>query len=153
MWQRIQTVWWILSILCIALFATQDLLLFTPNGENIPSFVLRSYGLVEIASDTIIKSSYSLLIIEAISIIISLTSIFIYKMRAFQIRLSILNAFVLLGLVGMIAYLGFDFQSAGASLGIKAWLALPFISIIFQALAAQGVIKDELIIRMSNRLR
>ncbi len=85
--------------------------------------------------------------------IISLTSIFIYKMRAFQIRLSILNAFVLLGLVGMIAYLGFDFQSTGASLGIKAWLALPFISIIFQALAAQGVIKDELIIRMSNRLR
>ena len=153
MWQRIQTVWWILSILCIALFATQDLLLFTPNGESIPSFVLRSSGLVEIASDTTIKSSYSLLIIEAISIIISLTSIFIYKMRAFQIRLSILNAFVLLGLVGMIAYLGFDFQSAGASLGIKAWLALPFISIIFQALAAQGVIKDELIIRMSNRLR
>ena len=152
MWQRIQTVWWILSILCIALFATQDLLLFTPNGESIPSFVLRSYGLVEIASDTTIKSSYSLLIIEAISIIISL-SIFIYKMRAFQIRLSILNAFVLLGLVGMIAYLGFDFQSAGASLGIKVWLALPFISIIFQALAAQGVIKDELIIRMSNRLR
>lgn len=153
MWQRIQTVWWILSILSIALFATQDLLLFTPNGESIPSFVLRSSGLVEIASDTTIKSSYSLLIIEAISIIISLTSIFIYKMRAFQIRLSILNAFVLLGLIGMIAYLGFDFQSAGASLGIKAWLALPFISIIFQALAAQGVIKDELIIRMSNRLR
>ncbi len=153
MWQRIQTVWWILSILSIALFATQDLLLFTPNGESIPSFVLRSSGLVEIASDTTIKSSYSLLIIEAISIIISLTSIFIYKMRAFQIRLSILNAFVLLGLVGMIAYLGFDFQSAGASLGIKVWLALPFISIIFQALAAQGVIKDELIIRMSNRLR
>lgn len=153
MWQRIQTVWWILSILCIALLATQDLLLFTPNGESIPSFVLRSYGLVEIASDTTIKNSYSLLIIEAISIIISLTSIFIYKMRAFQIRLSILNAFVLLGLVGMIAYLGFDFQSAGASLGIKVWLALPFISIIFQALAAQGVIKDELIIRMSNRLR
>lgn len=85
--------------------------------------------------------------------IISLTSIFIYKMRAFQIRLSILNALVLLGLVGMIAYLGFNFQSEGASLGIKAWLALPFISIIFQALAAQGVIKDELIIRMSNRLR
>ena len=153
MWQRIQTVWWILSILSIALFATQDLLLFTPNGESIPSFVLRSYGLVEIASDTTIKSSYSLLIIEAISMIISLTSIFIYKMRAFQIRLSILNAFVLLGLVGMIAYLGFDFQSEGASLGIKAWLALPFISIIFQALAAQGVIKDELIIRMSNRIR
>ena len=153
MWQRIQTVWWILSILSIALFATQDLLLFTPNGESIPSFVLRSSGLVEIASDTTIKSSYSLLIIEAISIIISLTSIFIYKMRAFQIRLSILNAFVLLGLVGMIAYLGFDFQSAGASLGIKVWLALPFISIIFQALAAQGVIKDELIIRMSSRLR
>ena len=153
MWQRIQTVWWILSILSIALFATQDLLLFTPNGESIPSFVLRSSGLVEIASDTTIKSSYSLLIIEVISIIISLTSIFIYKMRAFQIRLSILNAFVLLGLVGMIAYLGFDFQSAGASLGIKVWLALPFISIIFQALAAQGVIKDELIIRMSNRLR
>lgn len=153
MWQRIQTVWWILSILCIALFATQDLLLFTPNGESIPSFVLRSYGLVEIASDTTINSSYSLLIIEAISIIISLTSIFIYKMRAFQIRLSILNAFVLLGLIGMIAYLGFDFQSAGASLGIKVWLALPFISIIFQVLAAQGVIKDELIIRMSNRLR
>lgn len=153
MWQRIQTVWWILSILSIALFATQDLLLFTPNGESIPSFVLRSSGLVEIASNTTIKSSYSLLIIEAISIIISLTSIFIYKMRAFQIRLSILNAFVLLGLVGMIAYLGFDFQSAGASLGIKVWLALPFISIIFQALAAQGVIKDELIIRMSNRLR
>ena len=153
MWQRIQTVWWILSILSIALFATQDLLLFTPNGESIPSFVLRSSGLVEIASDTTIKSSYSLLIIEAISIIISLTSIFIYKMRAFQIRLSILNAFVLLGLIGMIAYLGFDFQSAGASLGIKVWLALPFISIIFQALAAQGVIKDELIIRMSNRLR
>lgn len=154
MWQRIQTVWWILSILCIALLATQDLVLFGLGSESAPLYTLRSYGISEIATGVTIKSSYLLLILEGISIALSLISIFIYRMRPFQIRLSILNALVLIGLVGAIAFLAFSYQAeTSASLWYKAWLSLPFIAIIFQVLATQAVIKDELLIRMSRRIR
>lgn len=76
-------------------------------------------------------------------------------MRSFQLRLSILNALVLIGVLLCVAYTGYRFVSiSGAEFaGIRLWLSLPLIAIIMQVLAALAVLKDETLVRMSNRLR
>lgn len=155
MWQRIQTVWWALSLIVMGIFTTQDLLLFNLKGKLEAVAALRSYGVIEIPTGATIHDSYLLVILAGISIAISLVSIFIYKMRPFQIRLSILNTLILVGLSCAIAYLGYEYaeQFGGASIGIKTWLSLPLVAIVLQLMACRAVIKDEMLVRMSERIR
>lgn len=155
MWQRIQTLWWIISILAIALFGLSDFLLYRMSGAALPKFAQSSLGVYDLVSKESIYQSWSVAVISGISIALSLVCIFIYRMRPFQIRLSVLNALVQLGLLATLAYLAYDFtqQSGTEFAGVTAWLSLPFVGIITQILAARAVLQDELLIRMSNRIR
>lgn len=163
MWQRIQTLWWVLSIVAIALFATQDILLyeFKAHGISLLQCVQSSTGispksaLLDEIGIHVSYNNYSVAILSGISIVLSLVSIFIYKMRTFQLRLSILNALVQVGILLAVAYTGYMFTSqAGASFaGITVWLSLPLVGIILQVMAARAVLQDEMLVRMSNRIR
>lgn len=155
MWQRIQTIWWLIAVFALGLFLCSDFLLFSLGSTSVPNLAQSSLGIHVLGPNTKMYTSYSVAVIAGISLVLSLASIFIYKMRPYQIRLSILNAFLLLGLIGAIAYTGYDFinQSGAKFAGVTAWLSLPFVAIVAQLLAARGVLQDELLVRMSNRIR
>lgn len=156
MWQRIQTLWWCVSIVALVLFATQDFLLLRLEGQTLISFVQSSTGIRQIGAEgDMIYSNWAVAIISGISVALSLVSIFIYKMRSFQIRLSILNALVLVGLICTVAYVAYYFmsQSGAEFAGITLYLSLPLVGIICQVLAARAVLHDEVLVRMSNRIR
>lgn len=154
MWQRIQTLWWLIAIVAIALFVSQDFLLYRSAGQMLPDLVQSSTG-VETLSGQVVYSNYIVAALAGISLIGSLICIFIYKMRTFQLRLSVLNALILVGLMLSIGYTCYRFTTlSGADFaGITLWLSLPLIAIIAQVLATRAVLKDEVLIRMSNRLR
>lgn len=160
MWQRIQTVWWLIAILAVAWFSLQDFAYYhmpaTPN-DSYQDIAHNAFGMsIKIGDSTAgIYTSWAVAILCGISVIISLVSIFIYKMRPYQIRLSVLNALVLVGLLGVILYQGYNFTSGGRAVfdGISVWLSMPLVAIVAQLLAARAVIQDELLVRMSNRLR
>lgn len=155
MWQRIQTLWWLLAIVAMVLFASNEVLLFSLSGEVVPKLALTGCGIEERVSGELWQSNWLIAILSGVSVVLSLVSIFIYKMRTFQMRLSILNIFVLLGTLGAVAYLAY--KTVGIeetiSVGITVWLAMPLVAIILQALAARSVLADEMLVRMSNRLR
>lgn len=155
MWQRIQTLWWLLSIIAVALFASQNILLYSFGGEVLPSMALRSYGMVELPDGNLVGSSYPLVVLSGLSIVISAVSIAIYKMRTFQLRLSILNALILFGTMCLLAFMAYQDKSSseGVGLGVTLWTSLPLVGIILQVLAARAVLQDEMLVRMSNRIR
>lgn len=152
MWQRVQTLWWLLSIVVISLFATQDILLYTQVGELLPRYALHSYGIVSLADGMTMQSILLLAILSGVSIAVSLASVLIYKMRTFQFRLSVLNCIVLLGMLAAVAYLAY-LTPDSQSVGITVWLSMPLVALILQLMAIRAVLKDEMLIRMSNRIR
>lgn len=155
MWQRIQTLWWLLSIIAVALFASQNILLYSIGGEVLPSQALRSYAVINLSDGATFNSSYSLAILSGISIVISAVSIAIYKMRTFQLRLSILNALILFGTMCLLGFMAYEDKgsSVGVELGVTLWTSFPLVGIILQVLAARAVLQDEMLVRMSNRIR
>lgn len=159
MWQRIQTVWWILSILAVTLFGLQDILYFRSDLVGGAALFVQTSTGVALKTDLLdtgaLYTNWTTAILLGFSVVISLTSIFIYKMRPFQLRLSILNALVLVGALLSVGYTAYRFSStAGASFsGVSMWLSLPFIAIILQLLAARAVLQDEMLVRMSQRIR
>lgn len=152
MWQRIQTLWWLLSIVAITLFATQDILLYTQAGELLPKYALHSYGVVELASGLTVQSILLLAILSGLSIAVSIASVAIYKMRTFQFRLSVLNCVILLGMLASVGYLAY-LSPDNNTVGITVWLSMPLVALILQLMAIRAVLKDEMLVRMSNRIR
>lgn len=136
----------------MALFGTQSILLYTAAGELLPSHALYSYGVQMIADGQLVERNYLVAILTGVSIALSVVSIFAYKMRTFQFRLSVLACIVLLGTLCAVAYLAY-LVPEGVSVGITVWLSMPLVALILQLMAIRGVLKDEMLVRMSSRIR
>lgn len=71
-----------------------------------------------------------------------------------QLRLGNFIALLLGGLIVALVYLHWSLASSlGANVGVKLPLSFPIISLILQALAIRGILSDEMLVRMSRRLR
>lgn len=154
MWQRIQTVWLVLVALVMALFLMQPLAIFTLTGAT---HLLDAWGVSDLAGAGSYYTAWPIGVLGTISCFIAVVSIFLYKdstARTFQIRLGNLNILLLLGLILYTAFVIWRYSSqAEASVGITFWLSLPAVAIVLQLLAVRAVLRDETLIRMSNRLR
>ncbi|MDO4692014.1 MAG: DUF4293 domain-containing protein [Porphyromonadaceae bacterium] len=154
MWQRIQTVWLVAVVILMALFVSQPLTLFTLGDQT---HLLGAWGITDLSRMKTFYSAWPIGVLGTLCAFIALVSIFLYKDstgRTFQIRLGTLNILLMVGLLLYITFVVWSYSSAtSAEIGIKAWLALPFVSIILQLLAVRAVLRDETLVRMSNRLR
>lgn len=99
--------------------------------------------------------AWALSILTVLATGISLVTIFLYKKRMVQIRLCSLNLGLLLGLSGMIYYMGkTGADELGASeLAFKVPLVLPLIAMVFVYLAMRAIGKDEALVRSMDRIR
>ena len=152
MWQRIQTLWLLIVGVLMALFAFQDVAIFT-----LPEGIYCLLSNWSIYSGTDGTPQHSVWAIGALSILVSLGAfalIFLYQRRMLQMRLTVLLLCVILGELIYIAWVSWQFCSAnGASFGIRFPLALPIICLPLLYLAARRMIYDETLIRASSRLR
>ncbi|MBS9768046.1 MAG: DUF4293 domain-containing protein [Flavobacteriaceae bacterium] len=98
---------------------------------------------------------FPLAILFGIIIFLSVLSIFLFKNRMLQIRLTIINILLLLGSMGLTAYLGWTlFQSlTNYEIQYNFTCIFPPISIIFSYLAIRAISKDEALVRSANRIR
>lgn len=94
-----------------------------------------------------------LLVIILLLNIIALTT---YRFRIFQYRTAILTALVTLGLQIWLAiefFVNLHAGSDGNRLVYKINVVFPLVSIIFDVLAARGILADELLVESTYRLR
>ncbi len=98
---------------------------------------------------------FPLAILFGLIVFIALLTIFCYKKRLLQIRLTAVNSFLMLGSIGLTAYLAWEMSKSlvGYSIHYNFTCIFPLIGIIFNYLALRAIRKDEALVRSANRIR
>ena len=147
--QRIQTVYLlIVAILGVVVMSMPVGSFITPD-----STILEMSNLSITAADGSVNyDPWALFAIQMLSAVIALGTIFLYKKRMVQIRLSLFNIILL---VGYYATLGtFVYMMKEDNSFVPAWnVCLPFVSIILNWLAIRAIGSDEALVRSYNSLR
>jgi hypothetical protein len=95
-----------------------------------------------------------LLIMFIIINLITVISIFLFKKRMIQIRLSVFNAIMQLGSFGMLFfYLADISKKSGLDYSTGILVILPVVAAILSFLAMRSIAKDEALVRSVSRLR
>ncbi len=150
MLQRIQTVFLLLASACMLVASVTTLATFTHN-EGAVTF--EAMGIYE--NGQLQTSTWGLFVIGALSAILALVTVFMYKKRMLQIRMSIFNIFVM---IGFYLYFGFLVYSFNPDAGLQyqkigIGIVMPIIAIILTILAIRKIGADEALVRSLNRLR
>ena len=88
-----------------------------------------------------------MLVIITVLNILALTS---WKFRIFQMRTAVLSAIITLAFQ---AWLAVNYFTAADDVVFNITAVFPVVSVIFDLLAARGILADELMVRSSSRLR
>lgn len=148
--QRIQTLFLLLASVCMLLAVVTPLVKFYAGNETIAFEALGMYQ-----SGDIVNSTWGLFAIGAISSLLALLSVFLFKTRIIQIRVSMFNIIVMFGFYLYFGFLlyrinpesGLQFQKIGVG------VIMPAIAIILTYLAIRKIGADEVLVRSLDRLR
>jgi len=124
-------------------------------GEN-PIFIFRYRGIYELADNAEMMTikSLPLAVLFGIILIINLVSIFLFKNRMLQMRLSIFNIMLMLGSIGLAYYyIYIAFNELNATVHYSFTAIIPVISAILTYLAFRGIKKDEKLVKSLDRIR
>ncbi len=149
-----QTVYLLLSLVLMFLvfiFPLSELLV----GENL-IFIFRYRGIYELAdnAEILIIQSLPLAILFGIILIINMLSIFLFKNRMLQMRLSIFNIMLMIGSIGLAYYyIYIAFNELNATVHFSFAAIFPLISAILTYMAFRGIKKDEKLVKSLDRIR
>ena len=97
-----------------------------------------------------IHDHIALIVLCVLIIILSLVAIFLFNNRKLQMQMGKLNIVVTLGLLLFVGYLYYTVKDIAM---ISGGILVPFVVIIFLFLANKNIMKDDKLVRDSNRLR
>jgi len=151
--QRIQTIYLLVSLVLIVLIFVVPIAHLTYNSEQFTTF--RAIGFYDNASGTYSVQTLSVAILMAVTISLYVISILLYKRRVIQGRICIINIILLAGLLALfIYYVVFFVQRVpGVTWSPGLSFVFPPIAIILTWLAFRGIRKDELLVKLSDRIR
>jgi hypothetical protein len=151
--QRIQTIYWFLSTVLLVVFYISDFAFIKPADASLNISIF--YG-ISCIPEGLYESTITFLplhILLILSAFLTFVTIFFFKRRILQIRLSVMAIVLNVGLLG-ISYFYYYHISSGieglASLSVT--YILPLIASILDILAIFGVRKDISILRSLTRL-
>lgn len=152
--QRIQTVYLLIAELLIGL------LFFVPFADvvgkdgSIYRFDIKGLALEGAQKPEIISSSLPLIILCALSLLLILVTIYKFKNRILQMKLSKVCIFLVLGLAGLIYfYLLSGAKVVSGTYSLQIYSLFPVIAAILIYLAIRAINKDELLVRSIDRIR
>ena len=147
--QRIQTVY--LLVVAILMVVMMSLPVGSFVAADYTATVFNNLSLVA-AEGPADYAPWAMFAILMVSAVVTLGTIFLYKKRMLQIRLTIFNIILLLGYYGTLVT--FVFMLKGENSFTPSWtVILPLISIILDWLAIRAIGKDEMLVKAYERLR
>lgn len=147
--QRIQTVY--LLVVAILMVVMMSLPVGSFVAADYTATVFNNLSLVD-PDGTADYAPWAMFAILMVSAVVTLGTIFLYKKRMLQIRLTIFNIILLLGYYGTLVT--FVFMLKGENSFTPSWtVILPLISIILDWLAIRAIGKDEMLVKAYERLR
>ncbi len=127
MWQRIQTLYLIISAALAA-----------------------SMLFCNMATDLRFTSYFPYAALIVLVLLLDILAIFVYRFRIFQMRTAALAAILALALQ---IWLAVDFFVSDSSIVYSVTMVFPLAVVILNLLAARNIYADELIVRSASRLR
>ena len=150
MLQRIQSLFLLLAAAAMLVASVSPLATFIYNSDEVLFEAMGIYF-----NGTLTDSTWGLFVIGAISSLLSMVTLFLYKSRMLQIRLSIFNMVIMVGFYlffGFVLYQVYPVENLQfRSVGIG--VIMPVIAIILTILAIRKIGADEALVRSLNRLR
>ena len=147
--QRIQSVYLLIVAILSVIVISSSLGRFIGADNSITEFTNLSLVAQDGTED---YRPWALFAIQMISAIISLITIFLYKKRMLQIRLTLFNIILTIGYY--VAFVTFIFMLKGDATFVPSWIVcLPFIAIVLDWLAIRAIGKDEMLVKAYERLR
>lgn len=152
--QRIQTIYLLvafISMLLIFLFPFAHIM--TIDGELL-LFKYRGIDATEIPPGIMNPNAWFLSVLCGLILVISFVSMLMYKNRTKQIRLSMFNMLLMIGLGFLVWFYLSNFATAvNGTIYYKFPIILPAIAIILTFLAYKAIKKDEKLVRSVDRIR
>lgn len=153
--QRIQ------SFYLLVIFILSLVTLFSPMAglHHVESSALyelnyRGLFLIEAGSPSFQASVWLLTAISVLVPVISLITIFLFKKRLIQIRMTIFNIVLSAGFYGMLFIYLWQFgKILEAKFFLELVAAFPLVNIILGVLTVRAIGKDEALVRSLNRIR
>lgn len=155
MLQRIQTLYLLVVVIlsCVMFFMPLGGLF---NKTETWEYVLNFKGiyLMQPTGETLITGVWGLTVLMVLVPLISLATIFLYKKRMLQVRLSFFNIVLMAGFYALLfVYLLTASKAFEADWFLRFVTAFPLINIILNFLAIRAIAKDEALVKSLNRLR
>lgn len=149
MFQRIQTFYLFLVSVCMAISIFSPLAIMAYDGNIV---ALNAVSLLK-GADIAFETGF-LFVIGLVSSLMSLISIFLYKNRKSQIRITISNIFAMFFFLAYMVFLIFMNDNDYGTFTRFSWGAvIPLIAIFFAIISIKHIKKDESLVRSLDRLR
>nr|WP_297163452.1 DUF4293 domain-containing protein [uncultured Dysgonomonas sp.] len=150
--QRIQSVYLLIAAILMAVVVCTPLAVLIGASDSF--YLFKSMGVFE--NDlTLVYPSWGIAVCAVISALISFVSIFLFKKRKLQIKMSYVSiVFIILFYAAFAAYLYTGQIALEAKFSkVEYGLALPAISLIVMVLALTKIKADERLVQSLNRIR
>lgn len=150
--QRIQSVYLLIAAILMAVVVCTPLAVLIGASDSF--YLFKSMGVFE--NDlTLVYPSWGIAVCAVISALISFVSIFLFKKRKLQIKMSYVSiVFIILFYAAFAAYLYTGQVALEAKFSkVEYGLALPAISLIVMVLALTKIKADERLVQSLNRIR
>jgi hypothetical protein len=150
--QRIQTVYLAFALILLGLTGWMPLGEFV-SGDVVYLFTLS--GVTNTSTNEVVFNGWPLLLMEFIIAVLQVWAIFGYKNRIRQMRITMYNLILMIGLVGAAWFFASrSMKSIGESVyAFKIALSLPIVAAIWNFLAIRAIGKDEALVRSIDRIR
>ena len=146
--QRIQSVYLLLVTILLVVAICLPVGQFI-GSDGIATHVFKPLGVT--LADGSFQSTWGLFGILLLSAIIALCTIFLFRNRMLQVRMTIFGSLLLIGYY--IAFFVFMFILNAMSFQLGWALCLPAVCIILNYLAFRAIYRDELMVKAADRLR
>lgn len=142
------------TLFLLAVSIISAILIFTPFQYLNVNGKLEPICLMPGCSPEIINSSiYAPMLLNLLSVILSLIIIFQYKKRVLQYKLSNLLALINVFIIGLFFLLSYLKDGVSGTISFSFGAFLPSINVIFAFLASHFIKKDEELVRSADRIR
>ena len=153
--QRIQTLYLLIVVILSSVTLFSPLVEFFDSASAL-SYVMNYKGVYQIqeTGNLFQNDVWTLTVLSAIIPLITLVTIFLFKNRVLQLRLTFFNTVLMAGWYAMLfIYIGFAKANLNADWTLEIVTAFPLINIILNLLAIRGIGKDEALVKSLNRIR
>lgn len=137
MWQRIQTLYLLVSTVLVGLLFFMDKAV-VPGGGDVP---LETYG----------YTGHTLYLVSIVIIsLLNILALTTYRHRGLQMRTAVLSALITLALQILLAV---DFAVTHEDVVFRVSAVFPFAAVVCDLLAARAIFADQMVVESVSRLR